>query len=487
MTLAFVPLYIRHLGIEAYALVGLFGLIQAWMWLLDLGMTPTLTREMARSTSGVMPPQAIRDLLRSLEYVALAIAVVAGGAIILASGYLANHWLKVEQLPITTVVEAIMLIGLVVASRFCESIYRSALIGLHQQVWFNAVNAGLSTLRYGGAALLVIFVWPSILAFFVWQLVVSLLTLGILAHRLYSSLPSPPQPARFSRAALDEVKKFAIGVLGINLLGTLLMQVDKVLLSRFLPLEAFGHYMIATSICGMLMLIVFPVTQAIGPVLVQRMAAHDANGLERDYHLGAQLIAVIVVPVAVMMVLFARDMLYAWSGDAALARDVAPVLALLVLGTLLNALIQLPNVAMLAFGSTRIQLWVNAVAVVVMIPLLFLVVPQFGPTGAASVWLLVNIGYVLVELPLIHRQILHGQLWPLYRDAMLLPALAATVAGLACLQLRAHIELDRIELILYLAVAGVVCMAAAAMAAPAVRGRVTAELMRLRTYGSRQQ
>ena len=67
MGLAFIPLYIRYLGMEAYGLIGLFAVIQAWMTLLDMGMTPTLNREMARYTAGAHSSQSIRDLLRSLE------------------------------------------------------------------------------------------------------------------------------------------------------------------------------------------------------------------------------------------------------------------------------------------------------------------------------------------------------------------------------------------------------------------------------------
>ena len=50
MGLAFVPLYIRYLGIEAYGLIGVFAVLQACLSLLDMGMTPTLNREMARFT-----------------------------------------------------------------------------------------------------------------------------------------------------------------------------------------------------------------------------------------------------------------------------------------------------------------------------------------------------------------------------------------------------------------------------------------------------
>ena len=42
------PFYLEYLGAEAYGLVGFFALMQSWMVLLDMGISPTLSREVAR-------------------------------------------------------------------------------------------------------------------------------------------------------------------------------------------------------------------------------------------------------------------------------------------------------------------------------------------------------------------------------------------------------------------------------------------------------
>jgi O-antigen/teichoic acid export membrane protein len=52
MGLAFIPVYIRYLGIEAWGLVGFMAIMQAWLALLDMGLAPTLGREMARFYAG---------------------------------------------------------------------------------------------------------------------------------------------------------------------------------------------------------------------------------------------------------------------------------------------------------------------------------------------------------------------------------------------------------------------------------------------------
>jgi O-antigen/teichoic acid export membrane protein len=63
MGLAFVPLYIKFMGIEAYGLVGFSATIQALSSLLDMGLSTTLNRELARLSAHEEKAQESRDLV----------------------------------------------------------------------------------------------------------------------------------------------------------------------------------------------------------------------------------------------------------------------------------------------------------------------------------------------------------------------------------------------------------------------------------------
>ena len=91
MGLAFIPVYIKYLGVEAYGLIGLFAVLQAWLTLLDVGMTPTLGREMARFTGGVISAQQIRDLLRSIEVMTLTLVIGIAVVSVLSSSWVATN------------------------------------------------------------------------------------------------------------------------------------------------------------------------------------------------------------------------------------------------------------------------------------------------------------------------------------------------------------------------------------------------------------
>ena len=430
MGLAFIPIYVRYLGIEAWGLMGLFALLHAWLALLDAGMTPTLGREMARFTAGQQTPQAIRDLLRTLECVCLGTATLIAAAVWASSGWLASDWLKVDKLPIDAVQRAISIMALLVALRFVEGIYKSALFGLQRQVWTNGVNAALATLRGVGAVLVLAAVSPTIEAFFLWQALVSLLSVLCLGAGVHRSLPHGPGRASFSLATLLPVWRFAGGMTCITLLALLLTQVDKLLLSRLLTLQDFGYYSLASMVAGALYLLITPITTSLFPKMVELVSSGNTTALAGVYHHGAQLVAVLTAPVAALLAFHGAGVLFAWSGSVELARAAGPVLAALAIGAFLNGLVYVPYQLQLAHGWTGLTLKINLFAVLLLVPMILWVVPRYGALGAAWVWIGLNAGYIVLNVGLMHRRLLAAEKWRWYGRDALLPSLGAAMAML---------------------------------------------------------
>jgi O-antigen/teichoic acid export membrane protein len=476
MGLAFIPLYIRYLGIEAYGVMGLFALIQAWLALLDMGMTPTIGREMARFAAGDHNAQSIRNLLRSMEWLAFGLAAVICLAVWAASGRLAADWLKPEALSPTVVRDAIAVMAWVIGLRLVESIYRSALFGLQRQVWYNVVNAAIATLR-GLGAVAVLALWsPTLSAFFAWQALISLLSVLVLALGVNRALPRPPAPPRASWATLHSVWRFAGGMTGITFTAVLLTQVDKVLLSRMLTLQDFGYYALAAMVAGSLYLMVSPITTALFPRLVESVTQKDEVALARSYHQGAQLVSVATAPVALLLVFHGEGVLYAWSADPALALTSGPILSALAFGTLLNCLMYMPYQAQLAHGWTSLTLKINLAAVALLVPALFWVVPHYGALGAAWVWIVLNSGYLLVNVGLMHRRILAQEKWRWYGRDVALPGLAATAALTLLHGMAPAGRLDRLSWIAYLSIVLLLALAASAFSLRELRTRMLVSL-----------
>lgn len=477
MNLAFIPVYIKFLGVEAYGLIGLLGLLQAWFTLLDMGMTPTLNREMARFTAGIHSPQSIRNLLRSLEILCFGLAALIGASIWGSSDYLANNWLKAEALPASTVAQAISLMALVVALRFVEGIYRGSLVGLQCQVWYNGANAVLATVRNGGAVLVLMWISATTQAFFLWQALVSLLSVAILSSYVHRTLPDAPSPPRFSRKSLEGVWKFARGMIGISIVAFLLTQVDKVLLSRLLSLELFGYYTLATTLAGLTYMLVAPVTAALFPSMVTLVNTDDRAALASMYHQGAQLVTVMTAPAAMLLCLFSGGVVFMWSGDAGLAANTAPILSALVLGTFLNGLMWMPYQCQLAHGWTSLVFKGNVAGAAVLVPAIFWAVPHYGAVGAAWIWVAVNIGFILVVIPLMHLRLIPREKWNWYVGDVLLPLGGAGGIALLAVGLQPESYQNRWHWLAFLSVTGCLALTGSAALADRFRQRLLAFML----------
>lgn len=469
MGLAFVPLYIRYLGMESYGLIGVFALLQAWLTLLDMGMTPTLSREMARFTAGAHTPQSIRNLLRSLEFVGVGVAIVIGILIWGLSAWLASGWLRANKLSIDVVSQAISIMGFVIAGRFLEGLYRGALLGLQEQVLFNVINAFFATVRAVGAVMVLGWLSPTIEAYFVWQGIVSagaVIALAVFVHR---RLPVAPLPAWCSMQALREVWRFAGGMLITTCLSILLTQVDKILLSRILDLEAFGYYTLATLVVSVIGLLIAPITQAAYPRFTELVTTGDPNQLAMAYHQSAELVTVLIGSIALMLFFFAAEILLVWTGDPVITRETAPLLQLLALGTFLNGLMHIPYMLQLAHGWTGLAVKVNIVAVALLIPTIAWVVPRYGAIGAAWTWVLLNAGYVLIGIQIMHRRVLPGDQWKWYWRDVCSPLSAATVVAVILKQLQ-PLAMNIGMTVVWLVITSIAIAGAALLAAGDLRG-----------------
>ncbi len=465
-SLLFIPVYINYLGIEAYGLVGFYTTLQALFGILDFGLSPTLNRELARLSVRMDAAQSARDLVRTLEIIYWSIGVAIAVAVIAGAGVIARDWVKFESLSLPTVRLSLMLIGVVIALQWPFSFYEGGLLGLQKMVLYNGTQSALQIIRSVGAVAVLHFISPTVVAFFLWQAVVSALGAAVAAMILWRSLPVGGAP-RFSKSLLKSVWRFAGGMTLISAVSLVLTQADKVLLSKILTLSAFAYYSLAFVVGSALYYLVYPIAGAIFPRLSQQVAAGDRVALVRTYHAGCQLMTVVTAPAALMLIVFAPDILLLWTGNAVTVERTAALVRIVTMGTLLNGFMNIPYLLQLAHGWTRLSLYTNVIALIVQIPILFILAREFGTVGAASVWLGLNVMYVTVSINFMYRRLLTNERWRWYGQDILLPMAAS---GAVILMARLLLpSMAGAQLIAVLVAVAAVAFAAAAVVAPASR------------------
>lgn len=405
---AVVPIYLKYLGAESYGLIGFFTTTQALIALLDLGLSSTINREIAKSTSETERTEAAK-LLHSLAVIYWGIAILILVGVILLSPLIANHWLQAKQLPTNTVLHAIMLIGLVIACRWPIALYQGALMGSHRLALQSGINIIMATLSSLGAVLVLITISPTIEAYFIWQAIVGGIYVTVIRNAAWKVV-GRPNDLRFDWAQLKSIWRFSLGMTGIGITSLAFTQLDKVILSKMLSLEQFGHYMLASMLVSGLYLLIIPVYNIVYPKLSELVAKGETNQLITLYIVGTRALTSVLFPIAMILALFSQSIFSIWTMNAQLAQNVAPIVSLLAIGSALHGAMYFPYALQLAYGMSKLALNINIVLMGTFGPLIILFTLNYGVFGSAYAWLIVQILYLLFGSWRTHQQLLK----PLY-------------------------------------------------------------------------
>ena len=479
-----VPTYLKYMGAEAYGLVGFFSMLQAWFNLLDIGLTPTMARETARFRGGVIDSISFRRLVRALEGIFFAIALLGGGILLLMSEQIATNWLTAKQLPISEVQRSIQIMAIIISFRWMGGLYKGQISGSEQLVWLSRYNIVIATFRFVGVLTVLNYIGTSPTVFFCYQLGVAIIELMGLVIKSYQLLPpvAAGETVAWSLTPLKPVLKFSLTIAFTSSVWVMVTQTDKLVLSKILPLAEYGYFTLAVLVASGIMIISGPVSGAILPRMAKLEAEKDHIGLIRVYRQSTQLVAVIAGSAAVTVSLFAEPLLWAWTGNKLLAEQAAPVLVLYAIGNGFLAVSAFPYYLQYAKGNLRLHLIGNAGFIVLLIPAIVWSTSHFGGTGAGYAWLSVNVIYFILWVPLVHNKFEPGLNITWFGRDVLTIGIVATLVGYGL-----SITMPYISSRLWLAVAiisvGILVMLTSACASSIGWGRIKILIDNLRSKG----
>ena len=243
-TIMFVPWFVKLLGSEAYGVISLATTIQLFIFIVDMGFSGAFTREIAQTVGRARDDLYLANLHATFEKLFLAGGLGVSLTILCSSWFIAVHWLRPEHISVQTLVYSIILIGIITGFQFCFLIYQGGLLGHQRLVTLNGILVVSALLRTVGTLLVIIFWKRTIIAYFTCQLVIS--ALQFLAGRaLFWRIVPVGNSGKFTLDIIKPLLKFSLGMAGIGISGLVLMNLDKVILSKMLPLKSLGLYALA--------------------------------------------------------------------------------------------------------------------------------------------------------------------------------------------------------------------------------------------------
>lgn len=423
------PLYLAVLGPEPYALIG-FGLtIQIWTTLLDAGMSPTLSRDMARFRSGNLPEDDLLSFLRSLDWICVVLIVAVSLAGFLTRDWWGEEWFRNQGLSDGLVGDVMALVIAFCMLRWASGLYRSAVMGLERQVLANAILTFSTTVRLLGALPVVWLTQDVRILFLIWvgSAAAELVLFRIIVARAFSQR----KPLfHFSLASLADRARLAGSIAFLSLVWILITQLDKLILARVLPLAEYGYFTFAVVLSNAMLTLPVPITQAMQPRLTAAATGANDAELRRLFHIATQLIAVVSLAPAAVLAALPRTAIYAWTGNFEAADAVEPYLGMYILGSSLVGIMGMLYMVQLAYGNVRLHVISNMMFAAILVPTVIYVADHYGARGAAQLWLALNVVNLAIYCPIAIRRFLPQTAARWYGLDIALPAVAAAAAAL---------------------------------------------------------
>lgn len=186
-----------------------------------------------------------------------------------------------------------------------------------------------------------------------------------------------------------EVWSFSSTAVGILLLEFLMSQVDKITLGFYRGARAVGIYSIAAAVVAYVSLILTSVNQVFSPVVADLHSRKDDAMLERLYRALTKWIVGLTLPLAIVVMVYARPLLRIFGHDFEAGW---PILIIGTCGQLVNCGVGSVGLLLFMSGNQRRLLRVQVAMTAVMTVAGIALVPLWGIVGAAVAAAIGNAG-----------------------------------------------------------------------------------------------
>lgn len=391
-----IPIYIRLLGVSEWGLVAACASLQILSNFIDAGFSQIVPRWAAQEAQH---PARLRQHVALFRRLYIGLGLAMFGVLQASAAYLAHQWFQVPVERADALELAIRIVSFQFLFQFINNLHIGVWHGLQRQVLANARACGFGTLKHAAALLALTAgtqqAWVYALAF----ASVACIEVGANALSVHRMLGNEASSAPDSKVALAPLQKEVSVLSGGILVGLLVSQLDRIILSRTVDVASFGVYTVVATLALAFLQLQAPVTRAFFPLIVRdiqhhgRVSAAHMKALLRGTILSATLPALLACALA-------PTILELWLHDMSVVQLGTMPLRLLLLAIALNSLYGCIYQVIIAKGQSHQVLQFNLISLMAATVTIYL----WGMDGE-----LVLGGIIWIAIAL--TQLLLGTIW----------------------------------------------------------------------------
>jgi len=435
ISIVVVPVVVHGIGTSAYGIYALVTVLIGYVASLDFGLQAAVVRSVSRYwAAGDM--RAIERVVGTAFSLLIGFGLLGGIALYLLGPLAADAIFHIPASLRADAGFAFRVAGIGFAFNMVLIVFASIVQGLQRfdifasrAVILSTVNAvaqiGAVTLGGGLRWLVILTVATGVL---------SLVIFLIAARRL---LPGVSFRPRLHRPAIGELAGFGLFRFLNQASGQVTFQLDLVIIGIFQPIAAVAYYSVPLAVTQKFHLLEDSVASAYFPAAVEIHSRQERERALALYQSAFKLVLVVMAFLIVVCVGYASPILSVWVGSS-FATHASAIFVLLAIGYGLSAIIGIPAQASDATGHQRWTAGFAIASAVIQLSLALILVPRYGPIGAAIALVSNTVTQGALFVWLVHHRFLELSTLTLIRTSVLRPLLASVGLGLFVLITRGY-------------------------------------------------
>lgn len=422
LALAGVRLFFRFFGSDALGVFYFAMALSATLrGALEMGVSSTTVREIAKHFHD--EPRYVERLVRTAAALYWSVFLLLALLVWRVAPWLALRWLHLESIDVASATLLLRILAVAALLALPRGLYDSVCRGLERMELNNRIDVAMALLQQA-VAILMMLLGAGLLPVVGWiaaAQVIWLATYLVVCGRVLS--PRALLPSFFG----DVIKRnrvFGSRMFLVSSLSMVQVQIDKLLVSKLLPVRVLGYYATLDACALRLGLVSDAVAQAAFPRLTGLIRRGGHEAAYGQYRLLARALCLGAVPLYCALV-FAEPALFTALFNAEVARALLVPAIFLCLGYYMNATVNILYVYSLAAGQPRFAVRFLIYEFVVCVPSTIWLVRDYGLAGAAFSWVLAHlVGYVYF-VPAVSSQCLRRPAGEWFRPMGLVALLTA--------------------------------------------------------------
>jgi len=386
---------------------------------LDMGLSKTTVREIAAHHSD--EPAYIKKLIQTFSSFYWLAFILLTGLFVYFLPVIVHSWIKLTAMETKLASYVLLILGISSLLAIPKMLFMSVCFGLQRMDITNAVEVLLMVIQQAGVILLLMN-GNDIIAVAYWMAVINIMSILVYMVFISRLLSINVMLPLFSMEVVNRVKQYTSKMAMVSLLLLVHKQLDKVLLSKFLPIGLLGIYSFSFSVVGKTALVTGAVAQAVFPSFSEMEKHGEKKELFDKFTTLQDLLIFGTVPLFAFVV-FATLPLFTFLLDADKAQMLQLPILFLCISFYFNAALRMLSTYVSATGKPEYIVNVNTFLLIVVTPISVLLIFTFGILGAAISWVLYYILSAIYMVPKVYKNELHQSPYLWFKTVMVAVAL----------------------------------------------------------------